>query len=278
MLQPRARGTRVELREASVPDWGVDTRTTGGLVYGHVGGVIIDDTNTPQRIAASTVALTDNATNYIERDAFGVVTANTIGWTEGSDPMAVLVTVNGIIDGYEDWRMHSPARGGPLVGTSIVFGSGATGVRITPPVVHNGTVLFLLTDDSDYADIVVKDLVLEDVGTGSGRIRTIAAGQMEVRTEDDSAFGDLRGNYLRAAEFHDNAGNRVLGDRQPAIPDVVDSIAGASVSYASADPVPKADYDALVDVVTTLIAQLDDTTSTLNDVLAMARTHGYIAP
>jgi hypothetical protein len=83
--------------------WAQNRATTAGLTYGYFGGVAMD-TGAPVRVANGTVALTNNAINYVERTAAGAVSANTVGFTAGRIPMAKVTTAAGAITAVEDWR------------------------------------------------------------------------------------------------------------------------------------------------------------------------------
>lgn len=65
--------------------------TTVGLTYGYLGGTIRTN-NTPISIATGTILLTASQTNYVEVNYLGVVSANTVGFTFGRYPLAVVVT------------------------------------------------------------------------------------------------------------------------------------------------------------------------------------------
>lgn len=83
-------------------DFAQDTGTTSALNYGYKAGFIRSNNN-PTSISASTVALTDNTTNYVEVDTSGV-SANTVGFTGGKFPMATVVTSAGAITTVTDKR------------------------------------------------------------------------------------------------------------------------------------------------------------------------------
>lgn len=74
-----------------------------GLNYAYNSGVIRSD-NTITVVAASSVLLTDAATNYIECSSAGTVSANTIGFTAGKFPMATAVTAASAIGTVTDKR------------------------------------------------------------------------------------------------------------------------------------------------------------------------------
>lgn len=77
--------------------------TTTGLTWGYYGGVILVST-TYTRVTNGTIALTDNATNYLEVNTSGVLVANTSAFTAGRIPCYKIVTSGGVVTSYEDWR------------------------------------------------------------------------------------------------------------------------------------------------------------------------------
>ncbi|MBW1954010.1 MAG: hypothetical protein JRI66_13190 [Deltaproteobacteria bacterium] len=85
-----------------------------GLNFKYTAGKVRNDsviTDTP----AGQIALTDNATNYVEVDpADGTVSANTTGFTSGKIPLYQVVTSGGAIDTVSDKR--TPAIAGTGVG------------------------------------------------------------------------------------------------------------------------------------------------------------------
>jgi hypothetical protein len=96
------------IRRMLLNQWSNKLSTTTGLTYGYVGGVG-DSGAAFTMVADGTIALTDNATNYVERTAAGVVSTNTTGFTYGTKvPMAKVTTVSGAITNHEDWRFYAP--------------------------------------------------------------------------------------------------------------------------------------------------------------------------
>lgn len=74
-----------------------------GLTWAYYGGILfVDGVATP--ISDGTVALTNSATNYIERTRAGTVSANTSGFTAGRVPLYTAVTSGGAITSYTDYR------------------------------------------------------------------------------------------------------------------------------------------------------------------------------
>jgi hypothetical protein len=94
--------------------------TTTGLTQGFFGGWLDASTN----VSDGTVALTDDATNYIvAHKTTGAVTdaTSTTNWNDSTTygRVAIAITVDGAITVYKDWRLRD---GGILTGAA---GSGA---------------------------------------------------------------------------------------------------------------------------------------------------------
>lgn len=98
------------LASSRAPDhWGMKgAPATLGLVYAYAGGIAYP-AGVRTLIADGTIALTDNATNYVEHDYSGVVSVNTTAFTVGREPMAVVTTLAGVITAFEDRRGKSGA-------------------------------------------------------------------------------------------------------------------------------------------------------------------------
>lgn len=73
-----------------------DVDNTDGLDFGYFGG-IVQNGATVTIIPDGTVTLTDDTLNYVEVDADGVVSANTAGWTSGSEALYEATTADGEI-------------------------------------------------------------------------------------------------------------------------------------------------------------------------------------
>jgi len=64
----------------------------------------IRNDNVITNVAAHSLAVSDNATNYIELDTTGTSYKNTIGFTSGRIPLATVVTASGAITVINDVR------------------------------------------------------------------------------------------------------------------------------------------------------------------------------
>lgn len=95
-----------QLLDAASPGtlFGRNALTTTGLTWGYLGGVILVD-GVPTTIANGTVALTTAATNYVEANRSGTVSANTTAFTPGSTPLYTVVAGASTITSYTDKRL-----------------------------------------------------------------------------------------------------------------------------------------------------------------------------
>lgn len=69
-----------------------DVDSHSGLTFGYFSGRILVPGTGVVAIAAGTIALSASSTNYVEASAAGVVSKNTVGFTEGSVPLFTVVT------------------------------------------------------------------------------------------------------------------------------------------------------------------------------------------
>ncbi|KKL28475.1 hypothetical protein LCGC14_2374740, partial [marine sediment metagenome] len=79
------------------------TDTVGGITVAIAPGSIRND-NAVATTSPANLLLTDNATNFVEVDSAGAVTANTSAFTAGRVPLAEVVTVSADITGVTDKR------------------------------------------------------------------------------------------------------------------------------------------------------------------------------
>ena len=128
----------------------VDSATTTGLTWGYTAGTVRFD-NTITTVAAGTVSLTDNATNYVEVASDGTVSRNTTGFTSGRIPIRQIITASGAQttstdkrSWFQSWDVPLPvAKGGTgaitLTDGGILLGSG-TGAITALGVATNGQI------------------------------------------------------------------------------------------------------------------------------------------
>lgn len=139
-------GTSISLAETL----NENSATTTALTWGYKTGLIRFD-NTVTSVAAGTISLTDNATNYIEVQSDGTVSRNTTGFTSGRLPLRTVVTLAGVQTTSTDkrsflqsWDIPLPvAKGGTgatsLTDGGILLGSG-TGAITALGVATNGQI------------------------------------------------------------------------------------------------------------------------------------------
>ncbi|QFS86634.1 MULTISPECIES: DUF2793 domain-containing protein [unclassified Marinobacter] len=84
-------------------DYALDPGTTTGLTFGFKGGRMSVG-STIVVTPAGTVSLSASSTNYIEVDKSGVVSANIIGFTNGSVPLHIVTTDSSAITSQQDRR------------------------------------------------------------------------------------------------------------------------------------------------------------------------------
>ena len=120
--------------------FGHKRNTTAALNVGYYGGVI-SVAGTKTIIADGAVALTNAATNYVERTTAGVVSANTAGYTAGKIPMFRAVTAGGIVTSVTDDRQSNVAGDiaieGILTAKGLVDISGAGAGQIKFPAAQH---------------------------------------------------------------------------------------------------------------------------------------------
>lgn len=144
-------------------EWGQDPATTDGLDYGYRAGRAFSSAGALGLVAGGTIALTDDATNYVERTLAGVVSANTVGFTTGQLSMAKVVVADGEVASVEDWRHglrgYFPYRTGEenVVDPSYVWGS----------VMRHGAVGDGIADDASAIQAATNSVAAAGGGTVS---------------------------------------------------------------------------------------------------------------
>ena len=103
---------------------GLYVTDNGGLDVAFSAGRIRVGDGAPIDVAASTLTLADDDTSYVECDAAGAVSDNIVGFTDGSLPMATVVTASGDISSITDDRcgyyLFSAADAGVLLADGTV--------------------------------------------------------------------------------------------------------------------------------------------------------------
>lgn len=101
-----------------------------GLGFAYGVGITRAD-NAVARIAAGTVDLADNTTNYIEVTTAGAVSANTTGFTAGRIPLFTVTTASGEITVIQDDRCFFNMGGGSGGSEFGVYGFVDAGLAIS---------------------------------------------------------------------------------------------------------------------------------------------------
>lgn len=104
-----AHGRRIVAEVQAVQEYvqavtGLQVTDGGGLDVDYSAGRIRVDTGAPVDVAASSLTLTDDDTNYVECDSAGTVSDNVVGFTAGAFPLATVVTSGGDITSVTDKR------------------------------------------------------------------------------------------------------------------------------------------------------------------------------
>ncbi len=98
-----------------------NSATTTGLTWGYKAGAI-RIANTITSVAASTISLTDDATNYIEVNKSGTVIRNTTGFTVGRIPIRQITAASGVQTVSTDKRAwFSEISDDLIIGTTITI-------------------------------------------------------------------------------------------------------------------------------------------------------------
>lgn len=142
--------------------------THSGINFAYRSGIYRDGTAVT-KISAGTIALTDNATNYVEIDvAAGTVTANTTGFSEGNIPLYEVVTVSGEITTVTDRRAFVQTGAG---------GSGDGGGAYAETIGDGSATTFNVTHNLGTTDVAVAlwDLTATDPLLATGDASAIEA-------------------------------------------------------------------------------------------------------
>lgn len=141
--------------------WGIDAPNTSALTLGLLEGVL-NVAGTPTFIAATTVALSASATNYVEATTAGVVSKNTSAFTAGRLRLYTVITGASTITSYQDWR-----HGGTSAGVTGTAGSGDV---VGPASAVNNKVAFF----DGTTGKLIKDSGLSLSGTNTGDQTTVS--------------------------------------------------------------------------------------------------------
>lgn len=107
--------------------WAADRPNIAGLTYAYKGGTVLSG-GVYSLVAAGTIALTDNATNYVERTPGGTVSKNTSGFSATKIPMAKVTTVSGAITAIVDQRFYVALPNADVFGVPMIVGDGVNAI------------------------------------------------------------------------------------------------------------------------------------------------------
>lgn len=116
--------------------------------YYGIGSVRADNIVTD--VAAGTLLLTDNATNYIEITTIGVISTNVVGFTIGKIPLYIVVALSGAIAAITDKRCFLSVGGGSSI---VVVNDLITGGTTNALSAEQGKILS--TQINDFVNYVV---------------------------------------------------------------------------------------------------------------------------
>lgn len=166
--------------------WGRKDSTTTGLTWGYYGGTYWSGSAWAQA-ADGTVALTASSTNYVERTALGVVSANTSGFTVTSYPMAKVITGTASILSWTDQRfpmlgpLSSPGAIGGTTPAAGTFTSLSASSNSTLTASTNASLTFTITNNSNGTGasarlVTANDLThqIASIAYSSGATNTVA--------------------------------------------------------------------------------------------------------
>ena len=153
-----------------------------GLFWGYSAGRVRNVAGAIIEVAAGQIALTASATNYIDVDATGAVTANTTGFTSGKKAIRELVTGVGAVTTSTDRRVgfdFSAAGGTTPTGTGIP--------HIVAGVQNGAASLIVDADVAAAAAIAESKLVLAtDAIAATGSRRTLGTGAQQAAAGNHS--------------------------------------------------------------------------------------------
>ncbi len=170
----------------SLTDFANATGTTSGLTYGYQAGFIRADAVTTS-VAAGTIALTANTTNYVEITGAGSVSTNTTGFTSGRYPMCTVLTGASTITTITDKRGVISVGSGVQLGgvnqytknqsvAAVSLTSGAS-IAVDASLSNNFKLVLginaTLANPTNLTDGMVLNIRVNQDGTGS---RTMAYG------------------------------------------------------------------------------------------------------
>lgn len=168
-LELGALGLRVSQKVSKVTDqfaWDYNV-SPAGLSFHYKGGIVVSPvTGAVSVVLDGSVAVTNGVPNYVELDRVsGTVTSNTVSFTEGRVPVAVVTPAGDNVTetSVQDYRPTIGGAGVDSYGGSATGGGGGGGAGHTPPqYVATGdglTSVFALTRDGTNGILVIGGVI-----------------------------------------------------------------------------------------------------------------------
>jgi len=153
-----------------------------GLNFAYKNGRVANGT-TITEVAGSTIALTDDTTNYVEVASDGTVSKNTTGFTLGKIPLFTVVTASSVITTVTDKRTYFS------VPANQLFSSDGTTVSTTQNFSVDGT----FTTDSD-GNILVNGASAETFAEGTISLKQSSSNPLTNSADQVTLFATAGGD------------------------------------------------------------------------------------
>lgn len=101
-----------------------------GLNFAYSAGRFSTLTGAPIEVPAGTIALTNDAVNYVECDAAGTVSTNTTAFTAGRLPLFIVTAASGAITDVDDRRPFMLLLDAGSIGTNALAAGAVTGPKL----------------------------------------------------------------------------------------------------------------------------------------------------
>ena len=176
--------------------FGNDVATTSGITYGYSAGTVYSNGSLVS-ISGGTITLTASATNYVQRTAHGVVSANTSGFMTGLIPMATVVTGTTSITSITDDRPNAynlESRSVVQVGapTSVSVTTATTGGTLAASTTYTYRVSAVYPYGESVAGAEVSVTTGSGTATNTSTVNwTLPAGATEAKIYGRTAGAEL---------------------------------------------------------------------------------------
>ena len=209
-----------------------NSATTTGLTWGYKAGKVRFD-NTVVDIAAGTIALTDDATNYIEADTDGAVKRNTTAFTAGRVPLRQVVTSGGAQSTSTDKRAWYSAfkaasttvRGTVELATDAETITGTDTARACTPANIQAKVA------SATAKGIVELATSAEAVTGTDDTRAVTPAALTGKIKDEDNMASDSASYLatqQSIKAYSDSATQTLTNKTLTSPVVNTSVSGTA--------------------------------------------------